>query len=109
MTNMDDCIRAVPAAVAAYRCRKQGIKNFDKLALVVRLLDDEDVIVSRTHICGLCNTSYTYVHGTDYMMLEAACTALFAWYVANCQLHSCGRSSARNDRRPRAGPCHGSE
>ena len=52
---MDDCVAAVTVAVAAYRRRKLRIKNINQLALVLGLLDEEDVIVSRELICSLCN------------------------------------------------------
>ena len=44
---MDDCVAAVADAVAAYRCRKRTIKNIAQLALVLRLLDEENVIMSQ--------------------------------------------------------------
>ena len=47
----DDCVAAVTVAVAAYRRRKQGIKNINQLALVLGLLDEEDAVVSREDIC----------------------------------------------------------
>ena len=49
---MDDYVSAVTVAVAAYRRRKQRIKNINQLALVLGLLDEEDAIVSRerTHL-----------------------------------------------------------
>ena len=52
---MDDCVAAMTIAVAAYRRRKRRIKNIDRLALVLGLLDEEDAIVSREHFCSLCN------------------------------------------------------
>ena len=60
-------------------------------AFVLRLLDDEDAIIS---LCSLCNVSYSYVLGSTQIRcwLEAACTALLVWHGAACQLHShsCG-------------------
>ena len=47
----DDCVTAVTVAVAAYRRRKQRIKNTNQLALVLGLLDEEDAVVSRENIC----------------------------------------------------------
>ena len=48
---MDDCVAAVAAAVAACRSREQRINNIDQLALVLRLVDEEDAIfVPRTCI-----------------------------------------------------------
>ena len=47
----DDCVVAVTVAVAAYRRRKQRIKNTNQLALVLGLLDEEDAVVSRENIC----------------------------------------------------------
>ena len=44
---MDDYVAAVTVAVAAYRRRKQIIKNTNQSALVLGLLDEEDAIVSR--------------------------------------------------------------
>ena len=41
--------------VAAYRRRKKRIKNINQLALVLGLFDEEDVIVSREHVCRFCN------------------------------------------------------
>ena len=38
----DDCVAAVTVVVAAYRRRKQRIKNINQLALVLGLLDEED-------------------------------------------------------------------
>ena len=40
-------------ALAAYRHRKQRIKNDNQLALVLGLLDGEDAAVSRENICSL--------------------------------------------------------
>ena len=42
----DDCVASVTVAAAAYRRRKQRIKNTNQLALVLGLLDEEDAIVS---------------------------------------------------------------
>ena len=47
----DDCVAAVTVAEAAYRRRKQRIKNTNQLALVLGLLDEEDAVVSRENIC----------------------------------------------------------
>ena len=47
----DDCVAAVTAAVAAYRRRKQRIKNTNQLALVLGLIDKEDAVVSPENIC----------------------------------------------------------
>ena len=47
----DDCVAVVTVAVAAYRRRKQRIKNTNQLALVLGLLDEEDAVVSRENIC----------------------------------------------------------
>ena len=61
---MDDCVAAVAAAVAAYRRRKQRIKNIDQLALVRGLLDEEDATMSqdgrRTYL-WLSVTSFVHV------------------------------------------------
>ena len=54
-TNFDDYVGAVTVEVAAYRCRKHRIKNINRLALVLGLLDEDDAVVSREHICSLCN------------------------------------------------------
>ena len=56
---MDDSVAAVTAAVAAHRRHKQRIKNINQLALVLGLLDVEDAIVSREHICSLCSVRRT--------------------------------------------------
>ena len=47
----DDCVAAVTVVVAAYRRRKQRIKNTNQLALVLGLLDAEDAVVSREKTC----------------------------------------------------------
>ena len=47
----DDCVAAVTVAVAAYRRRKQRIKNTNQLAFVLGLPDEEDAVVSRENIC----------------------------------------------------------
>ena len=88
---MDDYVAAVAAAMAAYRRRKQRIKNIDLLALVMGLFDDKDAIMSQNDTITYLDVALAYscVLGTNYMLLEAACTALFAWHVATCQLHSC--------------------
>ena len=52
---MDDYVAAVTVAVAAYRRRKERIKNINQLLLVLGLLDEEDAIVSRERICSPCN------------------------------------------------------
>ena len=65
----DDCVAAVTVAVAAYRRRKQIIKNTNQLALVLGLLDEEDAVVSRENICmyPLKRASRSnYVLCTDY-------------------------------------------
>ena len=63
---MDYCDAAVTVAVAAYRRRKQRIKNINQLAPVLGLFDEEDAIVSREHICSLCNVRRSkYVLGRD--------------------------------------------
>ena len=49
-TSMDDYVAAVTAAVAAYRRLNQRIKNINQLALIIGLLDVEDVVLSREHI-----------------------------------------------------------
>ena len=50
--SLDDCVAAVTVAVAAYRRRKQRIKNINQLAIVLGLLDEEDTaVVSRENIC----------------------------------------------------------
>ena len=87
-TDMDDSVAAVTGAVAAYRRRKQRIKNINKLELILGLLDVEDAIVSQENIRSFCNLRRTaavsYVLGTDYyMLLEVTCTGLFAWHVAS--------------------------
>ena len=48
---LDDCVAAVTDAVAAYRRRKQRIKNTNQMALVLGLLDEEDAVVSRENVC----------------------------------------------------------
>ena len=55
-TDMDDCVSAVAAAVAAYRRRKQRIKTIAQWTLVLVLLDedDQDAIMSQ-------NDSRTYM------------------------------------------------
>ena len=40
--DMDDCVSAVAAAVAAYRRRKQRIKTIAQWTLVLVLLDEDD-------------------------------------------------------------------
>ena len=63
---MDDYVAAVTVAVAAYRRRRAENKNINQLTLVLGLLDEEDTIVSREHICSLCNVRRNgYVLGTD--------------------------------------------
>ena len=53
---MDDRVAAVTVAVASYRRRKRRIKDINQLAaLVLGMLDEEGAIVSREHICGVCN------------------------------------------------------
>ena len=47
--------------MAAYRHRKQRIKNANKLTLVLGLSDEKDVIVSREHFCSFCNVRRTAV------------------------------------------------
>ena len=67
---MDDCVAAVTTAVAAYRRRKQRMKNINLLTLVRGLLDEEDAIVSRKHICSsLCNMRRTAVLRPRYRLL----------------------------------------
>ena len=51
---MDNCVAAMAIAVAAHRRLKQRVKKIDQLALVLGLLDEENAIVSREHICSLC-------------------------------------------------------
>ena len=68
---MGDCVAAVTVAVAAYRRRKQRIKNINQLALVLRLLDEEDAIVSREHICSLWNVGNAAV--TSSVQTIACC------------------------------------
>ena len=65
---MDDYVAAVTVAVAAYRRRKQRIENINQLALVLGLLDEEYVVVSREQICRFCNMrrAAVYVLGTYY-------------------------------------------
>ena len=64
------------------------------------LLDVEDAIVAREHICKplQCASYCRYVLGTDYMMLEGACTVLFAWDVAALEMHSCGCASPKRSK-----------
>ena len=51
---LPDGVAAVTVAVAAYRRRKQRIKNTNQLALVLGLLDEEDAVVSREiSVCSL--------------------------------------------------------
>ena len=69
-TSMDDYVAAVTVAVAAYRRRKQRIKNINKLALVLGLLDEEDAVVSREHICSLCNVVVQQLR-PRYILLDA--------------------------------------
>ena len=93
-TDMDDCVAAVTAVVAAYRRRKQRIKNNSRLALVLRLLDEEDALVSRENICSLSNVRRTAVLLTSSVQIRCcwrplAQTVLFAWHVAAFGLHSC--------------------
>ena len=68
---MDDCVEAMPIAVAAYRHRKQIIKNINQLALVQELLDEEDVTVSREHICRLCNVRRAAITSSVHTLLNA--------------------------------------
>ena len=57
---MEDCVAVVAATVAAYWRHKQIIKNIDQSELVLGLLDQEDtIVVSREHICSLCNMSHS--------------------------------------------------
>ena len=67
-TSMGDYVAAVTVAVAAYRRRKQRIKNVNKLALVLGLLDEKDAIVSREHICSLCNVRRAPVTSSIYII-----------------------------------------
>ena len=107
-TRMDDCVAAVTAAVAAYRRRKQRIKNISQLALVIELLNAEDAIVSREHSCSLCNVRRTAV--TSSVQIRC-CWRPLAQYCLHGTLRpwSCIRVvvQVRNDRRPRASPRQG--
>ena len=49
---MDDYVAAVTVAEAAYRRRKQRIKNINQLAVILGLLKEEDAInrVPRTYL-----------------------------------------------------------
>ena len=75
---MDDYLAAVTVAVAAYRHRKQRIKNSNQLALALGLLDEEDAIVSREHICTLCNVGRAAVtssiHSIRWRPLAQCCS-----------------------------------
>ena len=59
---MNDYVAAVTVTVAAYRHRKQRIKNINQFALVLGLLDEEDAIVSREHVCSFCNVLRALVY-----------------------------------------------
>ena len=69
---MNDCVAAATATVAAYSRRKQRIKIVNQLVLVPRGRYNRG---SRTHLYPLQCVSYSsHVLGTDYMLLETACT-----------------------------------
>ena len=97
--SIDDYVAAVTIAVAAHRCRKQRITSINQLALVLGLVDEEDAIVFREHICSFCNVRRAAVTSSVQiirsMLLEAACTVLFAWHVAALELHLCGCASLK--------------
>ena len=105
---MDDCVAAMTVAVAAYRRRKQIIKNISQLALVLGLLDEEVAIVPREHVCNLRNVLCTAVTSSVQILY---CWRSLTTYCLHGTLRpsSCIRvdAQARNDRRPRAGQRHG--
>ena len=49
---MDDSFAAMAVAVESYRRRKHIIKTNDQLPLVLGLLDEDDAIMSREHVCS---------------------------------------------------------
>ena len=105
---MTDCVAAVTAAVAAYRCRKQRIKNINQLAHL-GLLDEEDAIVSREHTCSLCDVRRTAVRSSSVQI--RCCWRPLVRYCFHGTLPpwSCIRLVVQvlNNRRPRAVPRHG--
>ena len=74
----DDCVAAVTVAVAAYRRRKQRIKNTNQLALVLGLLDEEDAVVSRENICVAFEACVVQHLRPRYRLLDDV-AELFAW------------------------------
>ena len=96
-TGMDDYVAAVTVTMAAYRRRKQRIKNINQLALLLELLDEEDAIVSQEHICSPCNVrrAAITVSVQTRMLMEVTGTLLFAWHVAAFGLHSRGCASPK--------------
>ena len=83
---MDDCVAAVTVAVAACRRRKQRIKYIYQLALVLGLLDEEDAIVSREHICRFCNVRRAAI--TSSVQIIRCCWGRLhsSVYMARCGL-----------------------
>ena len=75
----DDCVAAVTVAVAAYRRRKQRIKNTNQLALVLGLLDEEDAVVSRENICMLAFEACVVQQLRPRYRLLDDVAELFAW------------------------------
>ena len=92
-------VAAVTVAVAAYRRRKQRIKNTYQLALVLGLLDEEDAVVSREDICSLCNVPRAAA--TSSAQISRCCWRPLAQYCLRGTLRpsSCIRVAvqARND------------
>ena len=97
-TAMDDCVAEVVAAVAAYRRRKQRIKNIDQLPLVLGLLDEEDGIICSLHFFLPLQQSRPR-YGLDAVgdgFLPS--TVLHGTLRHACQLHSCGCATATRSK-----------
>ena len=98
---MNDYVAAVTVTVAAYRRRKQEIKHINQFALVLGLLDEEDAIVSREHICSFCNVlrALVYVVGTHNIRCRWRPLAQQYWLHGTWRPSSCIRVvvQARND------------
>ena len=104
---MDDCVASVTAAVAAYLRRK----NFNQLALVLKLLGEEDAVVSRENICGLCNLHRTAAVVTSSVQILDVVGGCFHITVcmARCELPAAFMWLCKPEtivRRSRAVPRH---
>ena len=71
------------------RCDVYSIKNNKPLTLAPGFLDEEDAVVSQENISSLCSVRRAAVTSSVQivMMLEVACTTLFAWHFAAFKLH----------------------